>query len=94
MDAHPALQLKEEIMDLDFPGLDADARKKRRNRTTQSCLNCHTSKRKCESAPAHVMQILLRLMSHPQAIASDPARGASSSAWYGPSAPCHRRSCH
>ncbi|EIN12810.1 hypothetical protein PUNSTDRAFT_59909 [Punctularia strigosozonata HHB-11173 SS5] len=35
-------------MDLDFPGLDADSRKKRRNRTTQSCLNCHTSKRKCD----------------------------------------------
>lgn len=26
--------------------LDTDHRKRRRNRTTQSCLNCHTSKRK------------------------------------------------
>ncbi|KAF8207731.1 hypothetical protein K438DRAFT_1814127, partial [Mycena galopus ATCC 62051] len=25
-----------------------DHRKRRRNRTTQSCLNCHTSKRKCD----------------------------------------------
>lgn len=28
--------------------LDGDHRKRRRNRTTQSCLNCHTSKRKCD----------------------------------------------
>lgn len=34
-------------MDLDF-SLDTDHRKRRRNRTTQSCLNCHTSKRKCD----------------------------------------------
>jgi hypothetical protein len=26
--------------------LDMDHRRRRRNRTTQSCLNCHTSKRK------------------------------------------------
>ncbi|KAH9985842.1 hypothetical protein BJV77DRAFT_1061888 [Russula vinacea] len=25
-----------------------DHRRRRRNRTTQSCLNCHTSKRKCD----------------------------------------------
>ncbi|KAL6303885.1 hypothetical protein BKA93DRAFT_734316 [Sparassis latifolia] len=31
--------------DLEF---DGDHRKRRRNRTTQSCLNCHTSKRKCD----------------------------------------------
>ncbi|KAF9790998.1 hypothetical protein BJ322DRAFT_1104652 [Thelephora terrestris] len=32
-----------------FPlNLDIDRRKRRRNRTTQSCLNCHTSKRKCD----------------------------------------------
>jgi len=41
------LQLKGEVMDLDFT-LDSDHRKRRRNRTTQSCLNCHTSKRKCD----------------------------------------------
>jgi len=28
--------------------LDMDHRRRRRNRTTQSCLNCHTSKRKCD----------------------------------------------
>ncbi|PFH51210.1 hypothetical protein AMATHDRAFT_143112 [Amanita thiersii Skay4041] len=39
------MQLKGEIMDLEFT-LDTDHRKRRRNRTTQSCLNCHTSKRK------------------------------------------------
>ncbi|KAL0961515.1 hypothetical protein HGRIS_006456 [Hohenbuehelia grisea] len=43
----PSLQLKGEIMDLEFT-LDTDHRKRRRNRTTQSCLNCHTSKRKCD----------------------------------------------
>ncbi|KAH7919007.1 hypothetical protein BV22DRAFT_1185458 [Leucogyrophana mollusca] len=43
----PPLQLKGEIMDLDF-SVDTDHRKRRRNRTTQSCLNCHTSKRKCD----------------------------------------------
>ncbi|KAJ6508249.1 hypothetical protein C8R45DRAFT_816166 [Mycena sanguinolenta] len=46
------LHLKGEIMDLEFSlsnGLgDTDHRKRRRNRTTQSCLNCHTSKRKCD----------------------------------------------
>ncbi|KAL4081171.1 hypothetical protein J3A83DRAFT_4084822 [Scleroderma citrinum] len=41
------IQLKGEIMDLDFT-IDTDHRKRRRNRTTQSCLNCHTSKRKCD----------------------------------------------
>jgi hypothetical protein len=41
----PPLQLKGEVMDLEF-AMDADHRKRRRNRTTQSCLNCHTSKRK------------------------------------------------
>ncbi|KAJ6585491.1 hypothetical protein B0H19DRAFT_422009 [Mycena capillaripes] len=41
------LQLKGEIMDLEFT-MDTDHRKRRRNRTTQSCLNCHTSKRKCD----------------------------------------------
>ncbi|KAJ6583912.1 hypothetical protein DFH09DRAFT_263748 [Mycena vulgaris] len=43
----PPLQLKGEVMDLEFT-LDTDHRKRRRNRTTQSCLNCHTSKRKCD----------------------------------------------
>ncbi|KAJ7133545.1 hypothetical protein C8R44DRAFT_977663 [Mycena epipterygia] len=45
--AFPPLQLKGEIMDLEFT-VDTDHRKRRRNRTTQSCLNCHTSKRKCD----------------------------------------------
>ncbi|KAG6336039.1 hypothetical protein ID866_3055 [Astraeus odoratus] len=30
------------------PALEGDHRKRRRNRTTQSCLNCHTSKRMCD----------------------------------------------
>ncbi|KAG1742825.1 hypothetical protein EDB19DRAFT_1633634 [Suillus lakei] len=30
------------------PTSDGDHRKRRRNRTTQSCLNCHTSKRMCD----------------------------------------------
>ncbi|KAK0486094.1 hypothetical protein IW261DRAFT_777877 [Armillaria novae-zelandiae] len=30
------------------PESDVDHRKRRRNRTTQSCLNCHTSKRMCD----------------------------------------------
>ena len=37
--------LKGDLLDLDFT-MDMDHRKRRRNRTTQSCLNCHTSKRK------------------------------------------------
>ncbi|TCD68324.1 hypothetical protein EIP91_010962 [Steccherinum ochraceum] len=41
------LQFKGEIMDFDL-GVEVDHRKRRRNRTTQSCLNCHTSKRKCD----------------------------------------------
>ncbi|KDQ62815.1 hypothetical protein JAAARDRAFT_66445 [Jaapia argillacea MUCL 33604] len=40
-------QFKGEVMDFEF-ALDIDHRKKRRNRATQSCLNCHTSKRKCD----------------------------------------------
>ncbi|KAF9065178.1 hypothetical protein BDP27DRAFT_1269646 [Rhodocollybia butyracea] len=50
-DQYQPLQLKGEIMDLEFTQ-DTDHRqvtissKRRRNRTTQSCLNCHTSKRK------------------------------------------------
>ncbi|KAI0632286.1 hypothetical protein C8Q77DRAFT_1059973 [Trametes polyzona] len=35
-------------MDFELAGLEVDHRKRRRNRTTQSCLNCHTSKRKCD----------------------------------------------
>ncbi|KAH9936489.1 uncharacterized protein B0H18DRAFT_974040 [Fomitopsis serialis] len=47
-DSHsPPLQFKGEIMDFDL-GAEVDHRKRRRNRTTQSCLNCHTSKRKCD----------------------------------------------
>ncbi|KAJ7073244.1 hypothetical protein B0H15DRAFT_65404 [Mycena belliarum] len=30
------------------PTTDGDHRKRRRNRTTQSCLNCHTTKRMCD----------------------------------------------
>jgi hypothetical protein len=45
-DAAPAPHvMKGDLLDLDFT-MDMDHRKRRRNRTTQSCLNCHTSKRK------------------------------------------------
>ncbi|KII90667.1 hypothetical protein PLICRDRAFT_39249 [Plicaturopsis crispa FD-325 SS-3] len=43
----PPFLLKGEDMDAEFT-LDTDHRKRRRNRTTQSCLNCHTSKRRCD----------------------------------------------
>ncbi|KAL5482892.1 hypothetical protein ACEPAI_9487 [Sanghuangporus weigelae] len=39
--------IKGDLLDIDFT-MDMDHRKRRRNRTTQSCLNCHTSKRKCD----------------------------------------------
>ena len=42
----PALHLKAEATSAYEFSLDIDHRKRRRNRTTQSCLNCHTSKRK------------------------------------------------
>lgn len=37
--------MKGDLLDFDLSA-DMDHRKRRRNRTTQSCLNCHTSKRK------------------------------------------------
>ncbi|KAF7314788.1 Zn(2)-C6 fungal-type domain-containing protein [Mycena kentingensis (nom. inval.)] len=43
----PCMFHQDSTMDIDFT-LDTDHRKRRRNRTTQSCLNCHTSKRKCD----------------------------------------------
>ncbi|KAF7791482.1 hypothetical protein EIP86_002498 [Pleurotus ostreatoroseus] len=46
----PVQQFKGEIMDFDL-GIEIDHRKRRRNRTTQSCLNCHTSKRKVCPCP-------------------------------------------
>ncbi|KAI0250998.1 hypothetical protein BJV78DRAFT_1127239 [Lactifluus subvellereus] len=44
----PTLHLKAETASAYEFSLDMDHRKRRRNRTTQSCLNCHTSKRKCD----------------------------------------------
>ncbi|KAH9065200.1 hypothetical protein EDB87DRAFT_1594370 [Lactarius vividus] len=44
----PTLHLKAESTSAYEFSLDIDHRKRRRNRTTQSCLNCHTSKRKCD----------------------------------------------
>ena len=44
--------MKGDLLDLDF-SMDMDHRKRRRNRTTQSCLNCHTSKRKVSSLVPH-----------------------------------------
>ncbi|TDL17758.1 hypothetical protein BD410DRAFT_794056 [Rickenella mellea] len=43
----PPHVMKGNLLDLEFT-MDMDHRKRRRNRTTQSCLNCHTSKRKCD----------------------------------------------
>jgi hypothetical protein len=40
---------KHDVLDFADFALDTDHRKRRRNRTTQSCLNCHTSKRKVRS---------------------------------------------
>lgn len=42
----PTLHLKAESASAYEFSLDMDHRRRRRNRTTQSCLNCHTSKRK------------------------------------------------
>jgi hypothetical protein len=42
----PALHLKPESANTYELSFDMDHRRRRRNRTTQSCLNCHTSKRK------------------------------------------------
>lgn len=47
--------MKGDLLDLDFT-MDMDHRKRRRNRTTQSCLNCHTSKRKVRLRVVHVLQ--------------------------------------
>ena len=48
----PTLHLKAETSTAYDFSIDIDHRKRRRNRTTQSCLNCHTSKRKvgCSSS--------------------------------------------
>ena len=43
---YEGVQLKGDMLDFSDFALDTDHRKRRRNRTTQSCLNCHTSKRK------------------------------------------------
>ena len=54
--------MKGDLLDLDF-SMDMDHRKRRRNRTTQSCLNCHTSKRKVTSPStpcAHCVSALCR----------------------------------
>ncbi|KAJ3526162.1 hypothetical protein NM688_g8292 [Phlebia brevispora] len=37
----------EETVEYDT-GVETERREQRQNRTTQSCLNCHTSKRKCD----------------------------------------------
>ena len=47
----PTLHLKAETTSAYEFSLDIDHRKRRRNRTTQSCLNCHTSKRKVRTRP-------------------------------------------
>ncbi|KAI5996065.1 hypothetical protein EDC04DRAFT_2612893 [Pisolithus marmoratus] len=40
------IRKKRDALDTSVP--EGDHRKRRRNRTTQSCLNCHTSKRMCD----------------------------------------------
>ncbi|PPQ67245.1 hypothetical protein CVT25_005829 [Psilocybe cyanescens] len=47
MSAETAPRKKRNVSDT-TPAPDGDHRKRRRNRTTQSCLNCHTSKRMCD----------------------------------------------
>ncbi|KAG2078990.1 hypothetical protein BDR04DRAFT_1146667 [Suillus decipiens] len=43
-----AIRQKRTTSEAKPPTSDGDHRKRRRNRTTQSCLNCHTSKRMCD----------------------------------------------
>ncbi|KAL1748811.1 hypothetical protein HDZ31DRAFT_5370, partial [Schizophyllum fasciatum] len=58
---------------------DGDHRKKRRNRTTQSCLNCHTSKRMCDrKRPACGRCTQLGLTGHCVYEVDDPAQRAES----------------
>ncbi|KAK0187701.1 hypothetical protein F5146DRAFT_1104630 [Armillaria mellea] len=75
MDPFQPLQLKGEVMDLEFT-IDTDHRKRRRNRTTQSCLNCHTSKRKCDrKRPCQrcIQLGLVRLSIDDPALRDDPS---------------------
>jgi hypothetical protein len=51
---------KRSISETTDPAPDSDHRKRRRNRTTQSCLNCHTSKRMVSSWPITEACSLLR----------------------------------
>jgi hypothetical protein len=73
----PPLQLKGEIMDLEFT-VDTDHRKRRRNRTTQSCLNCHTSKRKVRRSIAFLLVLTPRI----SVIENVLANAASNLVWY------------
>ncbi|KAL1757566.1 hypothetical protein FB107DRAFT_174141, partial [Schizophyllum commune] len=58
---------------------EGDHRKKRRNRTTQSCLNCHTSKRMCDrKRPACGRCTQLGLTGHCVYEVDDPAQRAES----------------
>ncbi|KAG1732219.1 uncharacterized protein EDB91DRAFT_1206138 [Suillus paluster] len=43
-----AIRKKRTTSEAATPASEGDHRKRRRNRTTQSCLNCHTSKRMCD----------------------------------------------
>lgn len=74
----PAMQFKGEVTDLEFT-LDSDHRKRRRNRTTQSCLNCHTSKRKVRY---RLMSLHNHLFTRHSAIESAHASDAFNWVWY------------
>ncbi|TRM69912.1 hypothetical protein BD626DRAFT_20387 [Schizophyllum amplum] len=61
------------------PPAEGDHRKRRRNRTTQSCLNCHTSKRMCDrKRPACGRCTQLGLTGHCIYEVEDPAQRAES----------------
>ncbi|PFH51525.1 hypothetical protein AMATHDRAFT_142347 [Amanita thiersii Skay4041] len=48
MSSESSTQRKKRSSSNPIPAPEGDHRKRRRNRTTQSCLNCHTSKRMCD----------------------------------------------
>ena len=60
---------------------DGDHRKRRRNRTTQSCLHCHASKRMVSIAISHILLVGTQHC-FVSVIEKDPAAAAHSSVWY------------
>jgi hypothetical protein len=76
----PTLHLKAESASAYEFSLDMDHRKRRRNRTTQSCLNCHTSKRKVRTPRPPFIPSSPHFPSY-SVIASALVSVASNSAW-------------